>query len=83
MNKLNILTNIIINQIIPNYNRYEELGFTIYLESNHINIKYKNNNYILKIKNNLSWNLYYQNKLLKVFKENNFNIVIDYLQEIN
>ena len=73
----------ITNILIPEKDNLKKLGFTLYLEANHIIIEYKEKNYILKIKNNLSCNLYYNNKLLKKFKDNNINDIIKYLQEIN
>ena len=73
----------IINILIPENKNLKKLGFTLYLEGNHINIDYKQNNYVLKIKNNLSCNLYCKNKLLKKFEDNNIKDIIKYLQEIN
>ena len=73
----------IIYKILPQNDLFKKLGFTLYLEDNHINIEYKKKNYILKIKNNLSCNLYYKDKLLKKFQNNNIKEVIEYLQEID
>lgn len=83
MNKETILSDTIINQIIPNNKNYLKENIFIAIEDSHLIINTKNNEYLLKInqkENIFYWFLYYQkNLILETNINNNFNKIIDFI----
>lgn len=86
MNIQKELTNIIVNQIIPQNNTFIENNITISIFENHLIIKTQKNEYYLKIrkiKKNYIWLIYNKKNLLYTMdSKNNFNQIINLINEI-
>ncbi len=82
MNRIDLIIDIIVNDIIKNNERYLKNGFIIFLNGDEIEIDYKDKIYFLTIHeedNNIFWLIKCNEKIIKLKITDNFDEVLDFI----